>query len=279
MNSDSSGRGRRVNAIILGAQKCATSTLFAALEASPEVGVSRVKETDFFSTTPDWKAGLERYHRLFPRSRRVLLEASPSYTVYPYRNQQIWRDMFEYNPEMRLIYIVRDPVKRMRSGYKHSFERGWTDLSFEDFMLNHEHAHAMSLYARQIAPFIETFGAEQVLLLRFNEVVKQQQAVLEQVSGFLGIDGGFAKRRRTVHANDGKARKYHHRFDNPGLAFKALDIVARPATTWWKRKHSPRITESLEVTEELRAKMIAKFLPDIEEFERISGWDLEAWKQ
>jgi hypothetical protein len=148
-----------VGAIILGAQKCATTTLFAMLEASPDVNASSQKELNFWSDTADWRAGLSAYHAMFPDRPGLKLEASPSYTMFPHCNHEIWSDMYEYNPDLKLIYLYRNPLDRMRSAYRHAWERGRFSGSFSDF-LREAKPSDVCRYAMQIGPFLERFGRD-----------------------------------------------------------------------------------------------------------------------
>lgn len=270
---------QRVNAIILGAQKCATTSLFFALGKSPDIEGSKVKETNFFSHTPDWRADMSDYHDLFRQRRPVLLEASPSYTMPPHSERDICGDMYDYNPDLRFIYITRHPIDRLTSAYRHTFERGATEQTFEDYLTTNERALDCTRYAKQIEPFIERFGRDRILLLRFEDVTNRQRDVARTVAQFLGVDAAFADRLGSVHVNDGRKQKYHMRFDKAGVPLRVLDKVAPPVAKWWKRRQSPKMRGELVAPPAARAQAIAKLLPDIEKFEQLSGWDLADWKR
>ncbi|MDZ7821446.1 MAG: sulfotransferase [Candidatus Marinimicrobia bacterium] len=115
----------KVDFIILGAAKCGTTTLYRILKDHPDINFCREKEPDFFSKTEDWKTHLADYHKLFREEEgKIYGEASHSYTAYPRFNLNIWEDIHAYNPGMKFIYIVRDPVDRFISSYMQDYQRG-----------------------------------------------------------------------------------------------------------------------------------------------------------
>jgi hypothetical protein len=91
------------------------------------------RRVSFFSTSEDWKRELEEYHDRFDfGDQKVCFEKSTTYTFYTHRNLQIWDDIHEYNKDMKIVYMVRDPVDRIRSAYTHSYERGYVDVGIEE---------------------------------------------------------------------------------------------------------------------------------------------------
>ena len=126
----------QVDFMIIGAQKCATSTLFKILNNHPSIIGCNHKEPHFFSTSNNWKRDVSTYHALFKEQEGALyFEASTTYTFYPLRNLHIWNDIFDYNPNMKFIYLVRTPVDRIISSYMHTYERGYTELNIEDALI------------------------------------------------------------------------------------------------------------------------------------------------
>ena len=105
------------NLIVIGAQKCGTSSLHNYLAAHPQIAMSRVKEINFFNEETRWAYGTEWYARHFEPGE-VRGESSPAYAFLP-ESEGTAERMHEVVPNARLIYIVRDPVERIRSNYLH----------------------------------------------------------------------------------------------------------------------------------------------------------------
>lgn len=202
--------------MIVGAMKSGTTTIARMLEQHPNVVLCDRKEPDFFSKSKDWKAELDSYHALFQQKENVIYgEGSTSYTFYPHRNLEIWEDIYEYNPDVKIIYILRSPLSRTVSHYVHAYERGYFKDSIDDAVLNRPEIIDYSRYASQIEPFIERFGQDQVLILDFDDLKKAPTPLFSQVSEFLGIDFSLLPDPSTFKANEYTAGggRVDHRLD------------------------------------------------------------------
>ncbi|MDB5452295.1 MAG: sulfotransferase, partial [Caulobacteraceae bacterium] len=118
-----------VNFIIAGAQKGGTTALFDYLTEEPDIALSRVKETHFFDDdSRDWeKPDYGDYHAQFdPGGRAACGEATPIYIYWPNCLERI----AAYNPAMRLILVLRDPVERAWSHWRMEYARGAETQSF-----------------------------------------------------------------------------------------------------------------------------------------------------
>ena len=122
--------------LIVGAQRCGTTTMFKTLMQHP--GVARPylrKGVHFFDLRFD--RGLDWYRGHFPLTassrlrrlgRRPLTgESSPYYLFHPLAGQRIARSL----PDVKLIVLLRDPVERAYSGHSHELARGYETEPFE----------------------------------------------------------------------------------------------------------------------------------------------------
>lgn len=172
--------------IIIGAMKCGTTTLYRHLDQHPDVDMSRDKETDFFVAEKNWTKGLEWYRNQFTAEDKLRGEASPNYTKmrdFPGVPARIAATC----PDVRLIYILRDPVVRAESQYRHSVIIG--DLPAEGLKPGgHEYNHIRdtSCYAQQLEAYLEHFPAAALLVLDFDDLVRDPQAVMDQVHAHIG---------------------------------------------------------------------------------------------
>src|SRR3954451_14010239 len=111
---------------VLGAGKAGTTWLFEVLAAHPHVTVARAKETMFFDE--NFHRGLGWYHSLFPDSTgQPVGEVSNSYLAAP----AVPERMAAYNPGMRLVALLRDPIDRALSNYLFFVRNGQVSGSFE----------------------------------------------------------------------------------------------------------------------------------------------------
>ena len=123
--------------IMIGAQRCGTTSLFRALMAHPQiVRPAFHKGINFFDL--NYYRGLTWYRGHFPVARiaqaatgryggPVTFEASGYYMYHPFAMERLASDL----PGVKLVVMLRDPVERAFSAYKHEYARGFEWESFE----------------------------------------------------------------------------------------------------------------------------------------------------
>jgi hypothetical protein len=113
--------GCRPSYLLIGADKCGTSSLYYYLQAHPQVTAARRKQVQFFDHA--YVPGAESYIRnSFPHTmqpKHVTGEASPGYMVYSEVPPRVRKEL----PEVRILLMARDPVERAWSGYKYNYLR------------------------------------------------------------------------------------------------------------------------------------------------------------
>lgn len=174
------------NLLVVGAMKAGTTALHDQLAQHPAVYMSAVKETDHF-LRPDAAERLDEYAAHFASAGEALVvgESSPNYTK---------REAFEGVPERiaaalpdpRFVYLVRDPIERIRSHYQHHLAQRGRWMSFADAAL-YEGFVAPTRYGHQIRPYLDAFGPERVLIMTSEHLRDQPAAAMEAVWEFLGI--------------------------------------------------------------------------------------------
>jgi succinoglycan biosynthesis protein ExoL len=174
--------------VCVGAMRAGTTALYDYCAQHPEIGVSAVKETDFFVEAKNWHRGVKWYKGLFPAKPKVCGEFSPNYTkalVFP----NVPERMHAMLPNAKIIYIVRHPVDRAISQYNHAFLSGQNPPELAHLMGSHEWAHLIdtSCYNRQINLFLRYYHPSQLLVLNFDDVVCQPVHTLAKVAEFLGV--------------------------------------------------------------------------------------------
>ena len=195
--------------MIVGAQKCGTSALAHFLSQHPEICMASPKEVHLFDSpkySSDWTPEQidKRYgSRLAHCSGvRILGEATPSYMFVP----EIGRDLARYNPDLKLIVLLRDPVERAVSHYYMEKNRGrerrplWFALLREPFRLRRCRDgrvqgsvtqrcsyRTRGLYSLQLRNLYRFFDRDQVLVVGSRELLERHDEVLRRVFAFLGV--------------------------------------------------------------------------------------------
>lgn len=117
------------NFIIIGAMKCGTTSLHFYLNQHPQIFMSQKKELNFFSRY--WDFGVDWYSSKFPNKENMICgEASPSYSKF-----QVWPNVPQrihaIIPHAKIIYLVRNPIERIRSQYVHFYSSDKENRSLE----------------------------------------------------------------------------------------------------------------------------------------------------
>lgn len=172
----------------IGAQKCASSWVHAALGAHPQIGVSDPKELDFFSYYFD--RGYHWYRQFFApiAARPVRFEASPSYFYDPRCPDRVCA----YAPAMKILLLLRDPVERAYSNHLHEvIKRHIGPVSFADGLANNPAYIEQGRYAEHLRRWLNAFPASQILVLLAEEIAADPEAMAARVYAFAGADPGF----------------------------------------------------------------------------------------
>ncbi len=115
--------------LIIGAQKCGTTSLFHYLRQHPDLTLPSQKEIQFFSL--EYSMGWKWYMDQFPQKpfikRRLTGEASPYYLFHPLVPERVAKHL----PKVKLIVMLRDPVDRAYSHFWH--EKKYMNESFDSF--------------------------------------------------------------------------------------------------------------------------------------------------
>lgn len=189
------------NLFIIGAMKAGTSSLHEYLHQHPQIFMSRFKEPQYFAPhitrwglrwgqgNPCPEPGGQWYLRLFEDCGEVMYagESSVSYTAKPWVVDCDKR-IHAFNPEARLIYLLRDPIERTISHYWYFVADGREDRDMLTALRTTEEYLSRSDYARQLQPYIETFGSDQIFVLTLEELTADPAATFRRLFTWLGVD-------------------------------------------------------------------------------------------
>ena len=200
--------------LIVGAMKCGTTTLQAQLAAQPGVFMATPKEPNFFSDDDTYARGLDWYQGLFADAPSDALkgEASTHYTKLPTYPDCAAR-LTATLPDVRLVYLIRNPVARAISHFIHDWTMGLISEPIDRACARYPELTSYSCYARQIAPYVEAYGADRVLVVSLEEMEQHPQAVLERVCGFIGVPGPVVWREDLTRQNVSAERVRRFAFD------------------------------------------------------------------
>lgn len=215
------------NFLIIGGQKCGTTSLYSYLGQHPSVLRATPKEVHFFDER--FHRGLNWYRAHFPMATSRLLinlrgdaclvgEASPYYMFHPLVPLRVHTLL----PQARVIALLRNPVDRALSHYHHQVRKGRETLSFEEAVeqetcrlsgevdrmiedpryrsFNHRHYSYLSrgLYLEQLQRWAQVFRRDQMLILRAEDLFVDPSSTFKQVCEWLQL--------RPIHLPEFKRR-------------------------------------------------------------------------
>lgn len=194
-----------VNLVIIGSQKSGTTTLYKYLAAQPHIHMSYpFKEPGYFNDWPfiqryfarDRGYNISSRQELFRRymmkgysGQAVFGEASTYYTIGEQSRQQRipQRILEECGPDVKLIYIMRDPIERMRSNYLHIIRKNYNSGDYQKVFKEEDILVKTGRYHYQLQPYAETFGRENLLLLQFDELLHDRPGLIRKIKAFLQL--------------------------------------------------------------------------------------------
>lgn len=181
--------------------KCATTSLCADLANHHSIFVSDPKEPEFFNREEEYRQGIEHYSRLFATAGEgtVVGEGSTSYSkcgLFPDTAKRLADQL----PNIKLIYIMRDPIQRIESHWMHTVRSDPAfKTHFSKSIADNPNYIDTSCYWRQYLHLREHFSADQFLLLLFEDLKSNPQEVMQQCLEFLGVKSSESQRHEPVH--------------------------------------------------------------------------------
>jgi len=202
------------NLVIMGGMKCGTTSLHKYLAAHPDVFMSEEKELDFFTSWNRRDRGLAWYEAQFPVDAPVRGESSPIYTAWPHV-LGVPEAIAETLPEVKLIYLVRDPIDRVVSHYLHLFGRGNETRELAEVVADEDFPEsryvAQSRYAMQLERYLEIFDRRDILVIEQEALEHDRAETLRGVFRFLEVDETFHSplfhRRYNVARDERRSRR------------------------------------------------------------------------
>ena len=200
--------------LIIGSAKSGTSTLYEDLALHPELHLPDDKEPDILEIARNDADARELYRRHFAKAKPGQLcgDGSTFYAMLPDRKAVADMARRVCGDAARIVYIVRDPVERIVSHLAHDVAVARLPADDGDAaVLNEPRFIAWSDYPMQLRQWIEAFGADRILLIRFEHYIANRHTVASEVAAFVGVDpallpmsGSVSNRRGSQSALRGR---------------------------------------------------------------------------
>ena len=179
----------QVNFIGIGGQRCGTTWLYEVLKEHSEITTSVEKELHFFSY--NYHFGTNWYQNQFRiNNNSICGEFSTSYL----HDIQVPARVKNYNPEIKIILSIRNPIDRFISHHRHEIQgRRFISHTNNPYdILNNNHTYLeYGLYFNFIRHWLKHFSKEQLLVILFDDIINDPRDVVFKVYEHLGVDKLF----------------------------------------------------------------------------------------
>ena len=226
-------------------------------------------------------------------------------------NPKVRKRIYQFDNNIKLIAILRNPIDRLKSAYFHSMNYGFTpvlplNIGIKKIIsgkLLTKYPRSSELlefgfYAKYLKEYINNFD-DQVLVLFFDELKKDKLSMIKKCYSFLGIDNNYVPDEKFLNSRPQKVNyslmrtalirlKNRHRFKYNDtntrlfakqktkldrLICRAIDKVDnRILSKFFYKNNKPSFNK------EVKEKLIEIYKPDILELEKILGIDLSEWR-
>lgn len=240
--------GALPNLVIIGAMKCGTTAMHRLLDEHPNIAMAGGKELNFFfgpaadpgeNAASTWHRGLAWYAGQFDARAAIRGEASPGYTSPDH--PEVAERMAAVLPDVRLVYLVRDPIERAVSQYRHHRADGTETRPVAEALLDPKsHYIARGRYFDRLRPFLREFGRDQILVMSQEDLRDDLTHSLDLVYRFLGVE--------------------------------APASTARPARRWNVARGG-----EVELPHWLRYRLRREFSDDVARLREFAGEEFAAW--
>jgi len=207
--------------MIIGAQKSGTSALATFCAEHPEICMAHPQEPHVFDAEDFSERTIDaNYLPFFEHhdGERLLGELTPIYLYWP----EIAERLHRYNPNLKLLILLRDPVDRAISQYAMSLHRNLEgkplllalllessrlrkhrNYQGKDSSLRNHSYMDRGNYSEQLKNLFRWYSKDQVMVLSSEQLMHQHSDTLRKVFEFLEVEEGVKIQRQLVFQSKG----------------------------------------------------------------------------
>ncbi len=270
--------------IVIGGMKCGSTSLDYYLKAHPQIAMPK-KELDYFSL--NYQKGSDWYLSKFPASCKtecIFGETSVSYAKFPH-HKDVPARIFTDIPNAKLIYILRDPFKRLVSHYMHNVYADNEKESLENILKSKKESSlyvAFSKYFFQIEQYLKYFDPSRIHILTLEDLsnIELLSAKLNDIFKFLGVKENIVstefsqkKQQSEKKGKKGKAALIISKFP---YYRKFVDIAPEPLKNLYIRLFTTQLAAP-KLNDDTKQRIYDYLSSDTEKLRQFTGRAFESW--
>jgi hypothetical protein len=269
--------------LVIGAMKAGTTSLYEYLRAHPDVFMATPKELHFFPESKQWPLGVDWYAAHFAdgAGAKARGEASPSYSQAD-QFPGVAARVATVVPDVQLVYLVRDPVQRLRSMYLHELASGRETLPIERAVREKRLYVESSRYAAQLDEYLPYVPRERIHVMTNEALKRDRTGELRRLYRFLGVDDAFVPpnvAEERGHTTDKRVRKPAWRaLQRQPLYQAVVDRLPQGVRAYGRKLATEPIdVDASRLPPDLEAELRAEFAPDVARLREFLGDDFDGW--
>lgn len=268
--------------------KSGTTSLHYYLGLHPEIFMSNPKELNFFNLEFNWPKGIQWYKSHFSDKTKIRGESSTSYTKYP-TFKGVAQRMYSVLPNVKLIYLIRDPVERIISEYIHNYSHGRENRTFAAALKNLKNNHYVncSKYYSQLEQYLKFYEKSNIMVITAYDLMKNRRKTLQEIFHFLNADESFycPEYLKMLHKSIEKRRR--NKFGlilknvQPQMPPKLKKIIKSilPNSVFAKQHNlSSNEINAPELSARHKKELIYHLKDDVKQLKELTGKDFLNWR-
>jgi hypothetical protein len=200
---------KKLDFVVVGCMKAGTTTIIDYLNSHSEIDCLE-NEIQYFSNPHLYSKGEDWYQSKVSVNgeHKIVGEKSTAYSYI----ENCASKIYKYKPDIKIIWVLRNPISRAYSNYWHSVMMGNENRSFSECIhdcLNNNNVDVYnnyikrSCYAEQIESYLKYFDIEQMHILFIEDFWENSDAELNRLSHYLNLNSQFPKRTLYLKSNPG----------------------------------------------------------------------------
>lgn len=263
--------------IVVGGHRCGTTYLYENLIEHPEIYLNpEKKELHFFDRDENFDKGLTEYQNNFlDADNKLIGEITPNY----FANKKVPERIFNSLKEVKLVVILRNPVKRSFSHYKlfQSNIKKYQKFSFQETInVQYDKIIRESMYTTHLKEYKKYFSDKKIHVIIFEEMMIEKEKTFRNLFKFLDVDSNFVPPYIEKKINAAGSRKHNSKY-------YVLYLIQRLMKKFNLKKYSYLIDkvnrkEQDPILEKDRMMLENLFKQDKIELQLLLNKNLDVWK-